>query len=70
MQTTAPPPATDGTTGEKLREARAAVDQAREALRRAHERRPAVTATGSALERTNSRNHFAELIRGALGSGS
>jgi type II secretory pathway pseudopilin PulG len=64
------PPATDEAPSEELRRAHSAVNAAQEAYRRAHARRPAVTATGRALERTNSRNHLADLVRGALGSGS
>lgn len=55
---------------EDLQKARAAVRAAREAHQRAAARRPAVAATGQALSRTNSRNHLAELVRGALGNGS
>ena len=72
VQTTraTPPAVDDDAPSEDLRQAREAVTAAREAYLRAHARRPAVAATGRALERTNSRNHLAELVRGALGSGS
>lgn len=71
VQTTIEPPAlADDAPSVDLQEARQAAIAAHEAYLRAQERRHAVAATGRALERTNSRNHFAELVRGALGSGS
>lgn len=68
---TAPPPAAnDGDVpNEDLRKARNAAKAAQDAYLRAHARRAAVVATGRALEITHTRNHLAELVRGALGSG-
>jgi len=71
VRTTITPPAVTGDeASDDLRKAREAALAARDAYLRAQARRPAVAATGRALERTNSRNHLAELVRGALGSGS
>jgi hypothetical protein len=68
VRTIAPPVLEDETT-EELARARAAAAQARNALVAAQERRPQVAATGRALKESLHRNHFAELVRGALGSG-
>lgn len=60
----------DEAPSEDLQRAKAALSAARESLEHARARRPKVTATGIALERQMSRNHLAELIHNALGSGS
>lgn len=54
---------------EDLARARAALSASREALSRARRQRPQVAAAGRAAEVTMSRNHLAELVRSALGSG-
>lgn len=56
-------------TGE-LQRSREALAAAEHVRRKAAARRPAVDAAGRDLERTITRNHLAELVRGALGSGS
>ena len=62
--------AADKAPSEDLQRGRAALQAAEHAYRRAAARRPAVEAAGQDLARTISRNHLAELVRDALGSGS
>lgn len=60
----------DEAPSEDLARAREFNRNALEALSRARRLRPEVNAASKAAERTVSRNHLAELVRGALGSGS
>lgn len=62
--------AADRAPSEDLRRGREALRAAEHEYRRAADRRPAVDATAREAQRTISRNHLAELVRGALGSGS
>lgn len=60
----------DQTPSGDLTRARNAAKQAERTLRLVQARRPEVIAAGQALERVTTRNHLAELVHKALGSGS
>lgn len=64
-----PPVLDDQDTAENLRRAKDALATARRAHEAAKVRRPEVVAAGRELAKQNSRNHFAELVRSALGQG-
>jgi hypothetical protein len=70
VRSTAIAVAADTAPSEDLVRAREALQAAQQSLSRARRQRPRVEAAKHAAEQTLSRNHLAELVRGALGSGT